>query len=253
MKQPLQELVEKLDSYLPQLAERRDQEPMANDCYEAAWYWRDLGRRVLEGNTRVNYPERVKGEYMLLAKLREILQQKSTSEQQEFGPLLDAGAELLNVVEAVKPPEEGHLGFLHIVREQFKFLQSEFGFAIADEQPTSIRFSSGAVSLELAHSINRSLSCQFALDVNGAQTFWIDDLLYLNHDERYLSLPERLELDTEEETEGWFKFLAQVFQQYGEPLFQNAPGSFDELKQAQAERDAAYVQEMNRKHLNYER
>ncbi len=197
MNDSLQDLVEKLDSYLPQLAPRRDNEPMANDCYDAAWYLRVLGKWVFEGNTQLNYPERTRAEYLLLAELREHLQRKSLSEEHEFGLLLDSGEALLRIVETVKPPKDGHLGFLRIVREQFHFLQSEFGFVTADEQPTSHSSVQRPFILETARSTGRSLSCSFGLNAASPPTFWIEDLLYLNHDERYLSLPERLDLDTE--------------------------------------------------------
>ncbi len=66
---------------LQQLEARRNETPLANDCFEAARYWRDLGRWVLEGNTRVNYPERARGEIMLLAQLREFFAKRPPQEQ----------------------------------------------------------------------------------------------------------------------------------------------------------------------------
>ena len=67
----------------------------------------------------------------------------------EYGPQLNTGGEILEIVGAVQPPSDGHLGFLRVIRQYFRFLQTDYGFAITDEQPTSMRFSSGAVYVEL--------------------------------------------------------------------------------------------------------
>jgi hypothetical protein len=248
--QSLQDHVIELESYLPRLKERRTTDALVNDCYEAADDWRHLARRVLENDTRVNYPERVRGEYQLLAKLQEILRNRPVEDRREYGPLLTTGGELLKIVGQVEPPKDGHLGFLRIVRGLFGFLQTEFEFAVFDEQPTSLRFSSDAVYLELAHSINPSLSCGFGPVTPGEKTFWIDDLLYQNHDERCWTLPDRLEMNTELEVENWFGFLAGVFKQYGSPVLRNDPGIFKALTEAQAERDAVYARMMEQKYGN---
>jgi hypothetical protein len=239
----LQDLVTELDSYLPLLVGRRDIKPLANDIYEALWYWRDLGQRVLKNDTRVNYPERVRGEYMLLGQLQELLRKESEEQQREFGTMLQSGRQLLGLVEAVKPPKDGHLGFLRIVRDRFRFLQTDFGFSEVDEQPTSIRFSSGEVYLELEHSIQQWSSCEFGPEESELH-FSIADLLYLNHDERYKTLPDRLEMNDEAETERWFSFLSDVFKKYGSPILANRVGIFQELAKAQAERDAEFAREM---------
>lgn len=237
-----------LESYLPRLKERRSTDTFANDCYEAADYWCGLGRRALASDTRVNYPERVRGEFELLAELQGILRDRPIGDQQEFGALLATGGQLLKIVSEIQPPKDGHLGFLRIVRSNFEFLQKPFAFTVADEQPTSIRFSSGAVYIELEHSISTSSSCTFGPESVDSNYFWIDDLLYLNHDERYRSLPERLEMNTEAEIEDWFGFLAGIFRQYGLAVLANQPNAFAELTKAQSERDAAYVREMELKY-----
>lgn len=244
----LLELVEELESYLPLLVDRRGTDSLANDCYEAADDWRHLGRRVLESDTRVNYPERARGERMLLNQLRAVLQDKPDLDQREYGPLLHAAAELIDIVGAVQLPEDGHLGFLKIVREQFAFLRSEFGLLIVDEQPTSIQFSSSAIHLQLAHSTCQSLSCVFGSNDSPSKSYWLDDLLYLSHDESYKSLPERLDLNTRAEVERWLVYVSGVLKRYGEPVFRNEPGIFEKLQQAQSERDAEIAREMERLH-----
>lgn len=248
MSASLRAVVEELDASLPGFAGRRNADPLANDCYEAAWYWRDLGRWVLEGNTRVNYPERAKGEFMLLAKLREYLAKRPLQEQGEFCRVLDAGEQLLNIVAAVQPPKEGHLGFLRIVREQFGFVESEFGFKVAQEEPTELRFSSGSVYVELSHSVNPWLSCSFGPDVPDAPSFWIHDLLYLHGDEHYKTLPERMELNSEQETAAWFGFVAECLRTYGDAILSNGADVFQQLADAQSKRDNELAREMEMKY-----
>jgi len=244
----LQALVIDLVSYLPSLKPNRATIPIANDCYEAADDWRHLGRRVLDNDTRGNYPERARGERLLLARLQRILESKSPDEQRIYAPILKAGNELIKIVATVQPPVDGHLGFLRIVRELFSFLRTELNFEEVEAQPAWIRFSSGVVYVELQHSISPFMTCSFGLESTESKCFWIEDLLYLNHDEKYRSLPERLEMNSEAEIEKWFGFLAEVFKRYGSPVLENRPGVFDALDAAQAERDAAYGREMELKY-----
>jgi hypothetical protein len=248
MNEPLQKAVNELESHLPELAQQRASDAFANDLYEAAYYWCELGRWVLENNTKVNYPERVRGERELLAKLQRGLQNKSAEEQLRYERLLNTGGEILRMVGAVKPPRDGHLGFLRIVRGCFQFLQLDCGFSIADEQPTSIRFSTGAVYVKLEYSRDPWSSCLFGPESPETKHFSIADLLFLNHDERYRSLPEEIALATESEVETWFKFVADVFRQYGRAALRNEPGVFERLAEAQAARDEEYRLEMERLH-----
>lgn len=239
----LQALVTELESYLPSLEAKRAIVAIANDCYEAAYYWRDLGRWVLESNTKVNYPERAKGERMWIAELQKSLAGKSPEDQVEYAPVLKAGSELLEIVATVQAPPDGHLGFLRMTRELFSFLRTEFHFREVETEPTSIRFTSGYVSIELQGSLDPWSSCSFGLETNSPKGFWIHDLLYLNHDDRYQSLPKRLDMRVPADIEEWFGFLAGVFKQYGTPVFEKRPGIFEALAEAQAERDAVYARD----------
>jgi hypothetical protein len=244
----LQSLVCELESFLPRLKAERAIKPIANDCYEAACYWCDLGRWVLESNTKVNFPERAKGERMLLAELQRLLEHKSPEEQKEYGSVLKAGSELGEIVGKVQPPVDGHLGFLRTIRRLFGFLPVDFGFTEAEVQPASIRFSSGAVYLEFdGLALEPWSSCSFGLESPKPRDLRIQDLLYLNHDERYRTLPGRLDMTTEDKIEDWFRFIAEIFRQYGSPVLENRPGIFTELADAQAERDVAYAREMELK------
>jgi len=247
MSNELKELVEQLEERLPELERERFSTTFANDIFEAVDYWRNLGRYVLENNTKVNYPDRARGELDLVSKLRGILQKKPREEQQNYTQLLGTSEKLLQNIEKVQPPEGGHLGVWKVIRKHFHFLQTDYKFSIVDMQPTRVHFSSGAVYLQLECIENPTLSCSFGPETEPRETFWINDLLFMNGDTRYRNLPEELRLDTEEEVENWFAFLADVFKQYGHPVLSNDPGIFARLTEAQAERDAEYAREMNRK------
>lgn len=244
----LENELSELEAYLPQLEEHRASDAFVNDLYEAAYYWCGLGRWVLQRNTKVNYPERARGERELLSKLKSILAGKPTEAQAKYGPLLRAGEEILQIVGAVEPPKDGHLGFLRIVRECFEFLLVDFDFSVTEEQPTKLRFSSAKVYLELACSCDPWMSCQFGPESSEQEHFWIHDLLYMQGDQRYRTLPEKLAMSTETEVREWFRFIADVFKQYGRDVLSDQPGIFGRLGQAQAQRDAEYAAAMNALH-----
>jgi len=245
MSESLQNAVSKLEAQLPELEKQRASDAFVNDIYEAASYWCELGRWVLQKNTKVNYPERVRGERELLAKLESILRGKPTEAQLEYGPLLDTGGAILRIVEGVQPPKDGHLGFLRIVRECFQFLQADFGFSVTKEQPTSLEFSSGAVYLELECSRDPWMSCLFGPESAERKHFSIQDLLFLHGDQGYRTLPEKLTMTTEGEVQDWFQFVAGLFRQYGTEVLSNQPGIFHRLTEAQNQRDAEFVATMN--------
>src|SRR5271166_3626541 len=121
MRESLQNAVSELEAHLPQLENERASDAFVNDLYEAASYWCELGRWVLQKNTKVNYPERVRGERELLTKLEALLRVKPAEVQVKYGPLLSTGGEILQIVEGVQPPKDGHLGFLRTARESFRF------------------------------------------------------------------------------------------------------------------------------------
>lgn len=248
MNTSLENAVSELEAHLPQLEKQRTSDAFVNDLYEAASYWCQLGRWVLQKNTKVNYPERVRGERELLTKLELLLRAKPAEAQVKFGPLLSTGGEILQIVEGVHPPKDGHLGFLRTVRECFQFLQTDFGFSVANEQPTSLEFSSGAVYLELECALNPWMSCQFGPESAERKHFSIQDLLFLYGDQQYRTLPEKLAMNTEGKVEDWFRFVAGLFRQYGGEVLRNEPGIFDRLAQAQTQRDEEFVAAMNEQH-----
>jgi hypothetical protein len=248
MRAALQDNVNKMQSYLPELERQRSSNGFANDVFEAADDLRHLARRVLDSDTRVNYPVRAREELELWGKLADLLRNRSVEEQQRYATIFDTAQQILRDVQTVEPPKEGHLGILKTIREQFGFLQIDYRFAVGDEQPTGVRFSSDAVYINLGWATTHSQSCSFGPESNPKMSFWIDDLLFLYGDQKYRTIPQRLELNTESEVERWFRFIADVFRQYGRDVLTNRRGIFEELAKAQAQRDQEYTQEMDHRY-----
>lgn len=241
MRESLTRDLDSLDALLPQLEKRRSFSPLANDIFEACDYWSKLGHRALENDTRVNYPARASGEMPLLEKLQSMLNQQG--EDPSFREALGKGRAILSELQSVPLSKEGHLGALRVIRNEFAFL-SEFGFRVMREEPTGIFFSSGSVYVNLECATTPDLSCGFGPE-SPRKTFWIDDLLYMVHDSRYRTIPRELNLDTEAKVQEWFGFLAGIFKRYGRDVLTNRPGIFEELEQAQSQRDREYTQEMD--------
>lgn len=248
MGESLRHDVNDLDALLPQLEKRRSFSPLANDIFEACAYWSKLGHWVLEGNTRVNYPARAAGEMPLLEKLQSMLNQQE--KDQSFTDALSKGRAILSELQSVSPSKEGHLGILRVIRHEFAFL-ADYGFHIVREEPTGIFFSSNAVYLDLQWARTTDSSCGFGPET-PRKTFWIDDLLYMVHDNRYRTISRELNLDTEAKVQEWFGFLAGVFKHYGRDVLTNRPGIFEELEQAQSQRDREYTQEMDARYGSHQ-
>ncbi len=244
----LPEAVNILASQLPDLKRQRSATPFANDIYEAAEYWHRLGTYVIENNTRVNFPQIALSELELMEQLESLLSIRSSEEQERYAPVFQAAGKLLRFVEEVQPPKDGHLGVLKVIREQFGFLLTDYGFSIAMEEPIGIRFSSGDVYVDLKWAKKYDSSCSFGSESDPKKSFWIDDLLFMNGDEGYRALPQDLALNTESDVENWFRSLADVFKKYGHDVLSNRPGIFEELAKAQTQRDQEYTQEMNRRY-----
>jgi hypothetical protein len=244
----LREQINALGQHIPDLERQRNETPFANDVFEAASYWLDLGTDILEGNTKVDYPVVSRSEIQLMEKLQAILSGMSVKDKERYAAIFQFGEKILRYAEAIQLPPDGHLGVLRVIREQFQFLQTEFQFAVSDEIPTGLRFSSSAVYVDLRYAKNPYLSCKFGPLSPTKQVFWIDDLLYMYGDQRYKTLPDTLVLNTKYEIESWFSFLASIFKQYGRAVLSNRPGIFERLAKAQAQRDQEYTQEMDRQH-----
>jgi len=233
----LGEQVDLLKRSLPALQQRRTSNPFANDVYEAAVYWRDLGQWILNGDDRIDYPARSREEKALLEKLTKLLRSMPSEEQERYAEVFEAAKGIIAHAEATPASQRGHLGTLAVIRAEFSFLQTDYGFEISDEQPMGIHYSSGTVYVDLQFSKEPSLSCSFGLESQNGTVFWVDDLLFLYGDARYRTLPRSLKLDTEGDVQAWFHFVADVFRRYGHEVLTNQPAIFDRLAFAQAERD----------------
>jgi RHS repeat-associated protein len=225
-------VVQQVEGFLPALESSRTSSALANDLYEAASYWVDLGRWVLEGNTAVNFPERAAHEIELLGTLVNLSKGRPEKEQEGYAAVFSAAQELLAIVSATMPPEEGHLGFLRTVEELFRFVVDSYGFRVVDREPTLLRYSSGAVYLNLECSKNSSIACSFGPE-SERKAFWIDDLLFMFGDARYRTLPQVIALDTPKDVTDWFGFVADVFKRYGREVLSNDPAIFQRLEKAQ--------------------
>jgi hypothetical protein len=243
----LREKVRTLDLQLAELEKQRSTDSFANDVYEAVWYCRDLSNWVLENNAKVNFPARAREELRFLRDLRKTLTKKSSEEQERYAPVFETAEEVLNVVETRQPPKDGYLGILRVIRERFGFLQTDYGFVISKEEPIGAQLSSGHVYIQLEWARNYHSSCSFGPEFEPEQSFSIDDLLFMYHDQRYLALPEELLLITESDVDHWFAFVADIFKQYGLDMLCSRPGIFDTLSKAQAQRNQQYIEKMKRR------
>jgi hypothetical protein len=242
---PLRELISGLESSLLELREEHGN-AFANDLFSAVEDLVDLGRRILAGDSRVNYPLRVRQEQELWRRLDNMFQIRPSEDMQRYQSVFDTAHQVLLIAEKAETPKDGHLGFLKIVREEFRFLQTDYGFAITSEEPVRIRFSSSRVYVELAWTVDASSSCSFGSTSNPAKRFWTDDLLFLYGDKRYTSLQD-LALDTQNAVRHWIAFLASVFRQYGRDVLSNRRDIFDDLAAAQEARDREYTEDMYRR------
>ena len=239
-------LISNLESHLAAIEIRARSDGFAQDVFETVQHWTYLSRRALAGDTLVNFPEAAKVELRNVALLQGHVTQMTPEDQQLYAPILIMGSELLKILDTVAPSERGHLGIVKVIRDEFLFLETDYGFSVTDEVPTGVRYSSRSVYIRLEYAIKAWMSCRFGPEPEGEHFFTIDDLLFLYRDDRYRSLPEDLALDTENAVKKWFGTLATIFRKYCNELLTNTPAVFEHLARAQAERDAAYSQEMFR-------
>jgi hypothetical protein len=234
-----------LQSCIPELMAERNQGPFQNDIYEAIDDLCHLGERAVANDTRINYRARAESDLGLFRKLHNICSDGSEG-RERYHALLDRAVDFLGQIAQVPLPPDGHLGVLRVIRSRFAFLFDQYGFTVNDEQPTGMLLKSGNVSLQLECATSSSLS--FALTKDHLRHFWLEDLLYLYHDQRFQTVPFSLDLRTEADVESWFEFVASVLKAYGSDLLTDRLGAWERLAQAQSERDAKYAAMMNEKH-----
>jgi hypothetical protein len=161
--------------------------------------------------------------------------------------VLQDAKRLLEAMSKINPPAGGHLGVLTAIKTHFLFVEKEYNFSVKNVNPLGLTFTSSRVHLKLAYAHKPYLSCSFGPEVVPVSDFWVDDLLFMNSDERYKALPENLDLDTEKDVDAWFIFLAEIFKRYGEPVLRGEPGVFARLATAQSERDTELIREAEQK------
>jgi hypothetical protein len=242
----LLENIHKLELWCAELKPRRSSDPLANDVYEEADDLRSFGEMILRGETRANHPARVRQERESIRKLQEFWSKKAPQELRRYGPMFEVAEEVLKAAEVFPVPKDGHLGVLKVIRQSFGFLETDYGFTVTSKEPTGVRFSSGAVYIELGYGTAPYLTCSFGQESQPQKHFWIEDLLYMRGDQRCRALPQKLKLESEEDVKEWFEFLAEIWKQYGPDVLTNRAGVFDRLTQAQAQRDREYTREMDR-------
>jgi hypothetical protein len=235
-----------LESAVLELKADRDSGPLQNDVYEEIEDVCILGRRAVARDTRINYPARAESELMLLQKVRASILTRNENNRERYVNLLNHAEEMIRQIAQIPIPPDGHLGVLRLARSHFDFLFNEFGFTIADQQPTGLVLTRGDVVIEVRCAAQSSLS--FSIRRGDLGDFWIEDLLYMNHDRRFESVPQHLELTDEVAVDVWLQFLSSVLRQYGEKLLTGEPGAFARLAEAQSQRDAEYAAKMNAKY-----
>lgn len=240
-RESLQEVTGRLDKSLPSLRKRRDSSPFANDVYEAVDHWHSLGERALHRDAKVNYGQRVREERVVLEKLVDRLQILPPEEQAQYLNVLGAAPILFKALESVPLVAEGYLGTIAVLKAQFAFLEWSYRFRVLQEDPTGIRYSSGAVYVELQCSIDPVFSCSFGPERENGISFWIEDLLFLHGDREYRTFGMNTHLDTKDQVQEWFSHLAHIWKHYGREVLTNQLGIFDRLKEAQALRDQEYA------------
>jgi len=154
----LQELVARLEAFLPALREGRHVDPLANDIFEAADDLSELAHRVLAGDNRVSYPARVLQEQQTWERLTSELRRSQSGDVTWYRVILNIAEQILAIVSGVESTKEGPHGFVKIVREKFEFLRTDYGFNIVSEEPTRVWFSSGEVYVVLAWAKNSLLA-----------------------------------------------------------------------------------------------
>jgi hypothetical protein len=235
-----------LELSVPRLKAERNEGPLQNDVYEAVDDLCHFGRRAIANDTRINYSTRAESDLALFRKLRSIVADRGDKDRDRYQELLDSAVEFLLQIAQIPLRVDGHLGVLKVIRSRLGFLFEQYGFAVCDERPTGVRLKSGHVCLELGWATASSLS--FALTKDDVRYFWLEDLLYLYHDQRYEKVPLSLDLRTEGDVASWFEFVAGVLEEYGGDLLTDQPGSWDQLARAQSKRDAEHAAMTDARH-----
>jgi hypothetical protein len=241
--------LEELKKRLPTLERKRYESGFLNSVFELTDDLCRVADRALNHDTTIDFTPQANYELGFWNRLRIEAEKQSQADRLEYQSVYDLAQQILREMGKVVPPQDGHLGVLRIIREEFAFLHADFGFTAETKKPTGMRFSSGSVYVNLEYAKRRTLSCSFGPESNLDTVFGIADLLFLFGDQGYKE-PEEITLATEKDVESWFKYLADVFKRYGQEILTNEPGIFDKLTTAQNEKDQEYIRQMDERYGN---
>src|ERR1039458_3717935 len=93
----LLEYIDKLKFWCAELEPRRSLDPLANDVYEEVADLRELAETILRGDTRANYPARVRQERECIRKLQEFWSEKAAEELRHYESVFEVAQEVLKV------------------------------------------------------------------------------------------------------------------------------------------------------------
>jgi hypothetical protein len=244
----VQDLVDTLDRYAEKLRGVRYQSSASNELFEAVDDLRHLAHLFVQTDTRIDYPARAREEVERWKLLDVQVREAGLDKAGEYSTARDAVRELLDLFAVTSPPKDGHRGFLRIVRDQFRFLVTEYGFGVTSETPASVELSSPDVHVNLAYAKDAAGSFHFGPASDRSVCFWLADLLFLYGDERYRTFPENLDLSTPDDVDRWFSRVAAILKTYGHDVLTNQPGIFRKLADAQSRRDLEYARRMAELH-----
>ena len=121
MNEILQEELSIVNKMLPSLQKQRASSPFANDVYEAVAYWRDLGQRAFNGDSRIDYSKRAREEMSVLDRLAKLLRSRPVEDQRRYADVFEVAKGLLSHVEKTATSDEGYLGTVAIIKARFHF------------------------------------------------------------------------------------------------------------------------------------
>lgn len=102
----IQEAMATLAAFADELRPARSTDALANDLYEAADDWRNLGELVLQDSDRTDFQRRAQQEVALMTQLRAVMAQRFGRQPTRYEPLFEAGETLIQAALRRKPRGE---------------------------------------------------------------------------------------------------------------------------------------------------
>ncbi len=222
----------------------RDHSGIVNDLFKAAGNWQDLGQRLLQRKS-YSLSGRVKQEVEIFDDLQSYYGCE-LKENPDYMDIMEAGARVIAAGKEYKPPPDGHLESVKIVRQTFAFLQSEFGLIPGPEPEEMWDYASDRVCVHLELATEFGSWCRITQASNPSSDYYLEDLLFMGGRSVSLALPPGQAITTEADVQAWFTTVADVLRQYGSDVLADRPGAFERLAKAAAERARLYIEECER-------